>query len=155
MNSVSFLCKASVFDGRKAPEEGHIVGYAAIIHALNLPLPIPDIISLISIKNRKYTANGWSVYTPTHQPEDNLYKQLVFAIRYEGVNLLFFKKLFEHLSEKEVVTIVTEVEPTGQYSRKIWFLYEWLMQKSLPINNAAVKIKYTLLQQIYLQRIKS
>ena len=143
MNRVSFLYKASVFDGRKAPEEGNIVGYAAIIHALNLPLPIPNTISLISIKNRKYKANGWSVYTPTHQPEDDLYKQLVFAIRYEGVNLLFFKKLFEHLSEKEAVKIITAVDPTGQYSRKIWFLYEWLMKKELPINNADVKIKYS------------
>lgn len=143
MSSVSFLYKASVFDGRKAPEEGNIVGYASIIHALNLPLPVPNTISLISIKNRKYKATGWSVYTPTHQPEDDLYKQLVFAIRYEGVNLLFFKKLFEHLSEKEAVKIITDVDPTGQYSRKIWFLYEWLMKKELPINNADVKIKYS------------
>ena len=28
-------------------------------------------------------------------------------------------------------------------SRKIWFLYEWLLQKQLNIPNADVKIKYT------------
>ncbi len=143
MNSVKFLQKASVFFGIKAPEEGIIVGYAAIINAMNLPLPPPDTISLISTKTRKYQTDGWNIFTPAHQPDDDLYKQLVFALKYEGVNLLFFKKLFEKLSKEEITALVQSIEPTGQYSRKIWFLYEWLQQKQLNIPNADVKIKYT------------
>jgi hypothetical protein len=26
-----------------------------------------------------------------------------------------------------------QIEPTGQYSRKIWFYNEWLLQTELPI----------------------
>jgi len=54
MDSVHFSHKASVFHGRTVPEEGSIEGYAAIINAYKLKVPIPDLISLISTKNRKY-----------------------------------------------------------------------------------------------------
>ena len=56
----------------------------------------------------------------------------VFALKYEGINLLFFKKLFEKIKPKELEQWITS-EPLSQYSRKIWFLYEWLMQKQLSV----------------------
>jgi Fic family protein len=36
-----------------------------------------------------------------------------------------------------------EAEPTSIYSRRIWFLYEFLMQKIIPIKDADKKIKFT------------
>lgn len=142
--------KASNFHGKEVPENGTVVGYAALINAMSLKMPIPDTLALISTKNRKYKIDGWHVLTPRHEPDDNLYKQLVFAIKYEGINLLFFKKLFEYLTEEEIVELV-QIEPIGQYSRRIWFLYEWLFQKELHIPNAAVKIKYAALLDDKLQ----
>lgn len=121
-----------IFHGRQAPEEGTLVGYGAIIDCLRLSMPLPNKLALISTKNRQYTNSHWLVLTPRHEPEDNLYKQIVFALKYEGLNLLFFKKLFQQLSNEEVTTLV-QIEPTGQYSRKIWFLYEWLMGYKLNI----------------------
>lgn len=121
-----------VFHGRQAPEKGTLVGYGAVISSLKLAMPLPSKLAIISTKNRQYTTNQWLVLTPRHEPEDNLYKQLVFALKYEGINLLFFKKLFEQLSKEDITTLV-QIEPTGQYSRKIWFLYEWLMNYKLDI----------------------
>ncbi len=141
MDSVQFSYKAGIFHERTAPEEGIIVGYAAIINSLELEVPIPNVISLVSLKNRKYTIEGWSVLTPKYAPEDTLYKHLIFALKNEGVNLLFFKKLFLKLSSKEIYELL-KIEPTGTYTRKIWFLYEWLLQKELQIPNADTKIKY-------------
>ena len=86
--------------------------------------------ALISKKHRQYQTPEWIVYTPRHKPEDTLYGNLVFGIKYEGINLLFFKKLFERVEEQAIESLV-QSEPLGQYSRKIWFLYEWLMQKTL------------------------
>jgi len=126
--------KITIFHGREAPEEGSLVGYGALIDAFKLVMPIPDRVSLISEKNRKYVTDNWQVFTPRHLPDDTLYKQVSFAIRYEGINLLFFKKLFEKLSKTEIKTLVS-IEPLGLFSRKIWFLYEWLFQKQLDINN--------------------
>ncbi|MDP1747055.1 MAG: Fic family protein [Bacteroidota bacterium] len=136
--NTSFSIKMPSFHGRLLPENGAIVGYAAIIETLKLPVPIPQTISLISEKNKKYEQQGWKVFTPKHKPEETLYKQLIFAIKYEGINLLVFKKLFEKLSKKEILSLL-QIEPTGLYSRKIWFLYEWLMNKQLEIQDLTIK----------------
>jgi hypothetical protein len=137
-SNTRFSIGIPIFHGRTLPETGVIVGYAAIIENLELRVPIPTVITLISDKNKKYIVNAWQVFTPKHQPEESLYKQLVFALKYEGINLLFFKKLFEKLTTAEVVALL-KIEPTGIYSRKIWFLYEWLLNKKLDIPDLTIK----------------
>ena len=122
----------SVFHARTSPEKGMLVGYGALIDSLLLPVPLPAKLSLISAKRRQYTTDEWLVFTPRHQPPDTLYGHLVFALKYEGVNLLFFKKLFEQL-DKLIIEDWIKDEPLSQYVRKIWFLYEWLLQKTLNI----------------------
>lgn len=138
----TFSIKINVFHGRQAPEEGVLVGYGALIEVFQLQMPLPVQLSLISSKKRQYQTDEWKVYTSRHLPEDNLYKQLVFALKYEGVNLLFFKKIFSALEVQDIISLL-QIEPTGQYSRKIWFLYEWLFNKALKIPDASSKIKYT------------
>jgi len=51
---------------------------------------------------------------------------------------LFFKFLFNKLGKKEVINLL-KIEPSGQYSRKIWFLYEWLTGETLPIPDIPFK----------------
>lgn len=137
-SNTHFSHKVPSFHGRMLPEAGAIVGYAAIIETLKLPVPIPETIAVISEKNKKYEKRGWKVFTPKHKPDESLYKQLVFALKYEGVNLLVFKKLFEKVSKKEIIELLS-IEPKGLYSRKIWFLYEWLMNKQLEIPDLTIK----------------
>tara|TARA_R110002050_G_scaffold129000_1_gene250423 strand:+ start:18875 stop:20425 length:1551 start_codon:yes stop_codon:yes gene_type:complete len=134
MDYKHFSLKITVFHGRTAPEEGYLVGYGAIIDSCNLAVPLPNQLALISFKKRKYATKNWQVLTPRHQPEETLYKQLVFALKYEGINLLVLKKLFEILPKQEIESIIT-TETLGQYSRRIWFLYEWLFQTTLAIPN--------------------
>ena len=138
MNNIRFSHKITVFHGRTPPESGFLVGYAAIIEAFTLPVPMPQKIALISAKNRQYKKDEWMVFTPKHHPEDNLYKHLVFALKYEGVNLLVFKYLFNRIKKDEVISIL-HIEPTGKYSRKIWFIYEWLMVDRLNIPDLTIK----------------
>ncbi len=130
IGKTNFLQEINIFHGRQAPEKGTLVGYGAIIETLCLPMPFPNTLALISEKRRQYRVPGWIVYTPRHKPQDSLYNQLVFSIKYEGINLLFFKKLFESLNELVIEELVKN-EPLSQYSRRIWFLYEWLIQKTL------------------------
>ena len=137
-SNTQFSYTVPSFHGRMLPEAGTVVGYAALIETLKLPVPIPENIAIISEKNKKYEINGWRVFTPKHKPEESLYKQLVFALKYEGINLLVFKKLFEKLSKKEILALL-HIEPKGLYSRKIWFLYEWLMNEKLDIPDLAIK----------------
>ena len=132
MNNKHYSLEISVFHGRQAPETGTLVGYGAIIEAHHLPVPLPKTLSLISAKKRRYTTTQWQVFTPRHEPENNLYKQLVFALKYEGVDLLVLKKLFVAIDKAQITEIIAS-ETLGQYSRKLWFLYEWLLEEQLDI----------------------
>ncbi|MDR3626950.1 MAG: Fic family protein [Ignavibacteriaceae bacterium] len=134
MNSKRFSQSLSVFHERETPERGNLVGYGALIEGLSLNVPIPNRLSLISEKHKKYSVGGWNVYTVKHQPKETLYNHLVFALKYEGVNLLFFKKLFDKLNPAEIEEWIKK-EPLSIYTRKIWYLYEWLMPKQLSIND--------------------
>lgn len=124
--------EVSIFHGRHAPEPGTLIGYGAIIEAFHLPVPFPERLALISKKHRQYSTESWMVFTPRYKPAENVYAHIVFALKYEGVNLLFFKKIFEKLESAEIATWIIR-EPQSQYGRRIWFLYEWLMQERLDI----------------------
>lgn len=138
MNNIHFSQEILVFNGRTAPETGFLAGYGAIIQQYQLNVPIPATLALISKRNKNYNQPGWIVFGPKYQPSDTLTAHLVFALKYEGINLLFFKKLFEKLQKAEIVELI-KAEYTGQYIRKIWFLYEWLMQEQLPIADLTFK----------------
>ncbi len=132
MNIKHFSLQLSVFHGRTVPEDGVIVGYGAIIEAYKLAVPIPVKLTFISTRKRQFENNEWKVFPSRYLPEENLYKQITFALKYEGVDLLLFKKLFEVISSVEIEEIIQQ-ENLGQYSRRIWFLYEWLMETKLNI----------------------
>lgn len=133
--------ETSIFQGKTTPEKGKIVGYAAIIEKLALTIPFPNTLALITEKSKKYNNEDWKVFPVSYQPEETLYKQLVFAIKYEGINLLVFKSLFDTIP-KDVIQAILNIEPTGQYSRKIWFLYEWLQQEEIDVQVDLKKRKY-------------
>ncbi|HTE24096.1 Fic family protein [Flavitalea sp.] len=122
----------SVFHGKTAPEQGYLVGYGAILRYYDLRIPLPEILALISLKHKQYKTEDWMVFTPRHMPEDSLAEHLTFALKYEGIDLGLLKKLFEKLQGNEITEMVA-AEPTGQYSRKIWFLYEWLIDTKLDL----------------------
>jgi Fic family protein len=122
----------TAFHEKKAPEPGYIAGYGAIIHAYNLTVPLPDRLSIISLKHKKYETEEWLVFTPRHQPEDSLQGHLVFALKNEGIELLTLKALFTKIDPDSITSLILK-EPTGQYSRKIWFLYEWLTGNILSV----------------------
>ena len=132
LESKRFSQEINVFHGRQTPEKVNLVGYGAVIDSLDLAVPLPARLAVISEKHRKYQTPEWLVYTPRHTPQDSLYGNLTFAIKYEGINLLFFKKLFDIVDKKAIESMVIK-EPLSRYSRKIWFLYEWLLQNVLDI----------------------
>jgi Fic family protein len=132
MENKHISCSTNHFYKRIPPEEGTIVGYAAIIESLQLALPIPHKIALISTRHRRYEKDNWLVFTPRHQPKESIYHHIIFALKYEGVNLLFFKKLFAQVPKETIENWVIG-EPQSRYARKIWFLYEWLLQEALNI----------------------
>ncbi|OFY26006.1 MAG: cell filamentation protein Fic [Bacteroidetes bacterium RIFOXYA12_FULL_35_11] len=147
--STHFSQSALVFQGKQLPEEATVVGYGAIIQSLQLEIPLPATIAVVSKQNKKYQQENWMVFPKSYLPEDSkklseieaLHKQLVFALKYEGINLLLFKKITTHYTLKQLNELVA-IEPTGQYTRRIWFLIEWLSGTKLKSKKDLLKKSY-------------
>lgn len=123
----------SNFHGMALPETGMaLAGYCALIAYYDLLVPLPDRVAVISTKHKRYEIDRWLVFTVKHAPEDTLAGHLTFALKNEGVDLGVLHALFKAIKPSEMESIIKN-EPTGQYSRRIWFLYEWLTETSLDI----------------------
>lgn len=131
-----FSGPVTVFHERWLPEEAIPAGYAALIEAYDLTVPVPRTLAAIGPRHKVYEADGWHIFTPRHQPANTLDAQLTFALRYEGLDLAVLKALFRATGPDPVAEIV-RAAPTGSYARRIWFLYEWLLQELLDLPDAA------------------
>ena len=126
---------ASQLNFLSLPESGaRYAGYAALIERYSLQVPVPDHLCVIGAKHKMYDRDLWRVFTPRHEPDNTIFGHLVFALRYEGIELLVLKALFKTIVPAEITQIVKN-EPTGSYSRRIWFLYEWLLDAQVDLPN--------------------
>lgn len=126
-----------VFLEQVLPETATPAGYAALIDAYDLRVPLPLTLSATGEHHRKRIESGWRILTPRHAPSPELEAHLTFALKYEGVNLAVLKRLFSTIDAAEIEAIV-RAKPTGRYSRRIWFLYEWLLGRQLDIPDADI-----------------
>lgn len=125
----------SIFQDRWLPEPGIPVGYAALIEAYGLAVPLPITLSAVGPRHKVYKADNWQIYTPRHRPAADLSGHLTFALRYEGVDLAVLKALFR-AAGPDLIADLVRVAPTGAYARRIWFLYEWLLGLRLDLPDA-------------------
>jgi hypothetical protein len=139
----------TVFHDRRLPELATPVGYAALIEALHLRVPLPRTLCAIGPRHKQYQRDGWQIYTPRYAPVADLEGHLTFALKYEGLDLGVLKALFLATGSAPMEAMV-QATPTGSYARRAWFLYEWLLGKELNLPDA-VKGVYALVVDPKLQ----
>jgi hypothetical protein len=115
----------TVFRERVIPEPARPAGYATLIDAYDLSAPLPHRLCAIGKHHQTKRTGEWQLFTPRHAPDNSLEGHLVFALKWEGLDLLALKRLFVTADPEDVANIVRN-QPTGSYARRIWFLYEWL-----------------------------
>ena len=125
----------TLFHDRRLPEPARPAGYAWLIDAYSLELPLPHRLQAIGERHRVVSSADWRILTPRHAPEDTLAGHLTFALKWEGVDLLVLKRLFRALPEAEIEAVVAD-QPTGAYARRVWFLFEWLTARRLALPDA-------------------
>ncbi len=114
-------------------------GYAALIAMYGLDV-IPNwhrsFVTESSQRRTDMAAGEVVEYYPgVYWPGDTFGGHLEFALKYDGVNLAILAALFEKIPEEDMTAYVRS-KPTGKYARRIWFLYEFLTGKSLPLDAA-------------------
>lgn len=72
------------------------------------------------------------LYPPSYRLPKDPFAHIEFALKYEGFNLTILKKTLEKISLEDVTKFVA-ANPTGKYARLVWYLYEHLVGRTLPI----------------------
>lgn len=113
-------------------------GYTALVERFQLDV-IPN-------WHRSFVSNGSprqtylpdgtvdEVFPSAYWPGDTLGGHLEFALKYDGVNLALLNQIFREDVERELVAYI-QSKPTGKYVRQIWFFYEFLTARTLPIED--------------------
>lgn len=127
-----FSGPVTTFQAQRLPERATPAGYAALIEAFRLPVPLPRTLTAIGERHRIVEQGGWRILTPRHAPEPSLEGHLTFALKYEGLDLAALKRLFLAVGPADIKALV-RATPTGSYARRIWFLYEWLTGQQLDL----------------------
>lgn len=132
---VRFSGPVTVFQERRLPEIATPAGYAALIDAYALVVPLPRTLAAIGEHHRITVRDGWRIMTPRHAPPATLDGHLTFALKYEGLDLAVLKRLFLATGPAAIENLVRN-KPTGTYARRLWCLYEWLTGSRLDLPDA-------------------
>ena len=113
-------------------------GYDALVARFNLQV-IPNwhhSRTSQSLVRQTHTEDGQvvEIYPPFLTPENSLGGQLEFALKYDGTNLEILSAIFERASEDELLAYIRS-KPTGKFARRLWYLFELLTGRRLPIED--------------------
>ncbi len=113
-------------------------GYAALIERYHLDV-IPNwhrsSVATSGIHRTDSTGDVIEeIYPSKYWPGDRLGDHLEFALKYDGTNLALLAEVFDAMAEDDFLAYLKS-KPTGKYARRLWFLYEVLTGRSLPLDD--------------------
>ncbi len=113
------------------------IGYKWLIDTLSLDVVPHHCASFLSDKSAHRHVEKSDGSTEEYYPkgkacENSACGHLEFAVKNEGINLAILKACFKQIDATELTAHILR-KPTGQYVRKLWYLYEALTDKTLEI----------------------
>jgi hypothetical protein len=113
-------------------------GYAWLLEKLELQ-GIPNwhrsLVSATGAQCTKFHGNCVEqIFRVQYWPGEKVGDHLEFALKYDGVNLGLLAMIFSHVAESEITDHIKS-RPTGKYARRLWFFYEFLTGRQLPVSD--------------------
>ena len=120
------------------PSTTRPAGYAALVERYRLEVIPHWRKSLVATSgiHRIDTAGGVPVeiFPPKYWPGETVGDHLEFALKYDGTNLAILAALLRKTGKSDLLDYIRS-KPTGKYARRLWFLYEFLTGKTLPLDD--------------------
>ncbi|WP_326523168.1 Fic family protein [Sphingomonas sp.] len=123
------------------PADAQLMGYAELIEHFQLDCPPPRRLTALSTVGQKavVTRDGidWLLLSRNANyrvPNDPI-EHISVALKHEGVDLRVLDRLFARPDVAPALTRHIEGNPRGIYTRRAWFLYEWMTGQRLPIDD--------------------
>ncbi len=116
-----------------------LAGYARLVerHGLRvIPNWHESIVSMSAVRREASGSDGSVVetYGAAYWPGDSDFDHLEFALKYDGTNLALLAAIFKVIDGDGLAAFIAAA-PFGKYRRRLWFLFEWLMDCRLPIDD--------------------
>ena len=114
------------------------VGQAWLLRNLGLAVPSPSIESYIVAGARRTESRGGrtiELYPKRYAPRDSVVAHLRFALRHEAFDLGVLVAALREIEPGELEAWV-RAQPTGAFSRRMWFLYETFTGRTLDLEDA-------------------
>ena len=127
----------ATFQENILPSGTKLAGLAALAHALSIQAPVrrPSCVSEKHVRGSRRQEGAWTVFDIRYWPGDTFADHLTFALRHEDLDLLILKRAFEAVSPNTMAAFV-HAAPTGNNTRRAWFLYEVLTDRTLKVSDA-------------------
>ncbi len=122
------------FQEKHIPQSTTLAGYAALVdrYCVLAPVRNPACVSTGFVKGGHRLIDGWHVFEKRYRPDDDLIGHLIFSLKHEQIDLLILKRIFDSISPEGFAASLESNLTTGN-NRKLWFLYEFLTGKTLPL----------------------
>ncbi|MEN6387173.1 MAG: cell filamentation protein Fic, partial [Phycisphaerales bacterium] len=115
-----------------------LAGYAFLIRHFNLQvLPHWHISQVGGSTHQQIIESDGRVcetFTNKYWPGDIYLEHFEFALKYDGINLEILSEVFDKVNINELTSWIIS-KPQSQYTRRIWYLYEWMKNKRLEIED--------------------
>lgn len=122
----------------------NLAGYTYLIEELELTLPPLGLELAQGNKTvdevRSYGSTRIKLLSNRKKVGDTIYEHLETAIQYQGIRLAYLLPILEKLNKKDLSNFIRE-RHTSNVRRCIWYLYEWLLDDRLDIEDS--KANYT------------
>lgn len=117
------------------------IGYTYLISRYKLEVVMPycqSFLTTVTAIEREHSVQGEKQFFPMkYAVEDTWQAHLLFALKHEGIHLAILKSFFEICDVAELTTWI-QTKRVSLPHRRIWFFYEFLMQRELPIESMKV-----------------
>jgi len=130
------LKKIPFFQDKHMPQEASLVGISALVQALNVEAPVRHPACILGHRGNQAVkeTEEWRQFDNKYTVEQTVEAHLTFAMRHESIDLLVLKRIFLLLPKRTVADYIRSA-PTGPITRRVWFLYEFLTGRTLPLSN--------------------
>ncbi|MFN8615251.1 MAG: hypothetical protein U0003_05005, partial [Vampirovibrionales bacterium] len=131
------MSSARIFQDQSLPSDASLAGWAALTDKLGIQAPVrrPSCIANHHVRGSIKEEGVWRVFDKRYGFEDTLTAHLTFALKHEDFDILVLKRVLEALPKDLLVAFILS-SPTGSVARRVWFFYEYLLDKVLDIPDA-------------------
>ena len=125
------------FQDRLVPKETRLAGWAALVHGLGIAAPVraASAVARGYIGGSRREEDGWTVFDRRYWPGRHVTDHIGFALRHERFDPLVLKRVFDAVDPDTIPAFVRDA-PTGTVARRVWFFYESMTGRRLPLGDA-------------------